>query len=724
VTPALMRATSLEACPTIAAAAAGAPRPRVPRSALILAHDLAAAAAALALAPLLTGRAGIGAGIGRWPLFLALAGGAFLAFGLHRRIWSCTGLGDLGAVVKAATWAVALFAAAVALAGAPAPPHATIVQWLLLVVLLCGARLAWRLIKAQARRARAVALPSAVVPVLLYGCGPLAALFVGALRATPQSGLRVVGIIEDPNTPRGRRVHDVPVLGPPQELDRILAELAVQGIQPRRLVLTRSALSPAMRALAEQPARHGLELHVLPDLLGLGAAAASGGRVEGGARGIARQLGAFARAVRAPAAAPAAPARPRLLVVNRYFDPDPSATAQLLTDLVEALAPRGFAITVLAGRHDYLATGADLPAPAARPGIVVRRLRHTTFGRFSLSGRGLDGLSFAAAAFLALLARARPGDLILAKSDPPLIAVVAWLAAWLTGARLVNWCQDLFPETAAVMGLPLARGLAGRALKALRNAALRGAETNVAVSAGMAARLAAAGVPRARLTVIPNWADGEAIRPLAPARNPLRAAWGLGERCVIGYSGNLGRAHAVAPIVELIGLLAADPKILFLVIGAGSGHRELRTRLARAGRANVVFQPHQERARLPHSLTAPDLHLVTLHPEWEGLVMPSKLYGALAAGRPVVFIGDPAGDCGRLVGAGPGLVAPPDAMPALAAELQALARDPARLARMGAAARRAYEAMPKAACVNAWFRCLDAAARPAPAALPEAAGAD
>ena len=148
---------------------------------------------------------------------------------------------------------------------------------------------------------------------------------------------------------------------------------------------------------------------------------------------------------------------------------------------------------MLAGRHGYLNTGAVLPARAWRAGIEVRRLPHTGFGRFSLPGRALDGATFAASAFLALLVRARPGDVILAKTDPPLISVLAWLAARLTGARLVNWCQDLFPETAAAMGLRSRGGPLGGALRALRNASLRGAEMNVALSPGMAARLAAAG---------------------------------------------------------------------------------------------------------------------------------------------------------------------------------------------------------------------------------------
>jgi colanic acid biosynthesis glycosyl transferase WcaI len=590
------------------------------------------------------------------------------------------------------------------------------------------------------------------VPVLLYGCGPLASLFVGAVQSTPGANLRVVGIVDDAGTPRGRSVHHVPVLGGPQDLDRIIADLAVQGIHPQRLVLTRTAdgLSPEALLFAEHcRARHGVELHFLPDLLGLpaGAVASAAARAPAARerayirarRPVELALSALALLVRKPGlllrsrtlrkvsfgqeldrleldpARPDETGRQRLLVVNRFFHPDTSATSQLLTDLVDALDRRGFAVTVLTGRHGYLNTGAVLPAREWRGGVEVRRLRHTGFGRFSLPGRTLDGATFAAGAFLALLTRARPGDVILAKTDPPLISVLAWLAARLTGARLVNWCQDLFPETAAALGLPCARGPLGTTLRALRNASLRGAEMNVALCPGMAARLAAERVPRERLTVIPNWADGELIRPQAPQDNPLRAAWGLGERFVIGYSGNLGCAHAVDPLVELMTLLEDAPGLVFLFIGAGSGYRALRTAIAGRRVENVVFRPYQDRTRLPLTLTAPDVHLVTLRPEWEGLVMPSKLYGALAAGRPVVFIGDPEGDVARIVRAGPGLVARPDRMPALAAKIRALRRDPARLARMGAAARRAYEACPRDASLDAWTRCLRAVARPAAA---------
>ena len=128
-------------------------------------------------------------------------------------------------------------------------------------------------------------------------------------------------------------------------------------------------------------------------------------------------------------------------------------------------------------------------------------------------------------------------------------------------------------------------------------------------------------------------------------------------------------------MVELITLLADEPKLAFLFIGAGSGYGALRAAIAERRLENVVFRPYQDRAQLPLSLTAPDLHLVTLRPECEGLVMPSKLYGALAAGRPIVFIGDPEGDTARIVRDGPGLVASPEEIPALAAQIRALRRE-------------------------------------------------
>jgi glycosyltransferase involved in cell wall biosynthesis len=340
----------------------------------------------------------------------------------------------------------------------------------------------------------------------------------------------------------------------------------------------------------------------------------------------------------------------------------------------------------------------------------VRRLWATRSGRRCLPGRALDYATFCGSAFGALLASARPGDVILAKTDPPLLSVAAWAAARVKGARLVTWCQDLFPEVAAAIGLGFAAGSGGRVLRTLRNASLRGAAMNVAVCERMAERLRAEGIPADRITVIHNWADGSRVRPLAPDDNRLRQQWDLGDHFVIGYSGNLGRVHEVETLVELMDALGDEPELVFLLIGAGAGYQRLKERAGERGLGNLMLRPYQPSERLGESLTAPDLHLVTLRPDCEGLVMPSKLYAALAAGRPVLAIGDPSGDVARIVRAHrAGLVVAPGEAVAAAAAIRALRRDPERLARMGASARAAYEHLySREASLAAWHQCLHA----------------
>ena len=340
----------------------------------------------------------------------------------------------------------------------------------------------------------------------------------------------------------------------------------------------------------------------------------------------------------------------RVIGVNRFYAPDHSATAQLLTDLAEHLAAAGVHVTVVTSRQRYDDAKAELPATEVRHGVTVRRVWTSRFGRHWLPGRLIDYVSFYVAALIALLRLTRRGDTVLAKTDPPLISVVAWLAAWIRGARLVNWCQDLFPEVAASLGLRWAAGPVGRELRRLRNRSLRAAELNVALCERMAKHLMMEGVPSERITVIHNWADGELIRPISREHNGLHREWGLEGRRVIGYSGNLGRAHDLAAMQAFVTAMSeADPALLFLFIGGGAGFAELQAWARNRRFANVMFRPYQPRERLAESLSVPDAHLVSLDPACEGLMMPSKLYGVLAAGRPLIVLGDPEGSVGSLV---------------------------------------------------------------------------
>ncbi|WP_206171483.1 glycosyltransferase family 4 protein [Thiorhodococcus mannitoliphagus] len=276
------------------------------------------------------------------------------------------------------------------------------------------------------------------------------------------------------------------------------------------------------------------------------------------------------------------------------------------------------------------------------------------FGRTGLVGRGVDYLSFYLSAAWRLRRLVRPDDLVVAMTDPPLLSV---LVRWaLVGRRVtqVNWLQDLFPEVASALQLRLASGSFGRMLQRWRDVSLRAAALNVVIGERMAERVREAGVTPERVRVIHNWADDEAIRPLSPAANPLRHEWGLTDAFVLGYSGNLGRAHDVATVLEAAEVLHADPgvdgqRVVLLFIGSGHQLLELRAESVRRGLDTVQFRPYQPRERLSESLGVADVHWISLRPALEGLIVPSKFYGIAAAGRPVLFVGDHDGEIARLL---------------------------------------------------------------------------
>lgn len=413
-----------------------------------------------------------------------------------------------------------------------------------------------------------------------------------------------------------------------------------------------------------------------------------------------------------------APARARCVVfVNRYFSPDISATSQMLSDLAFGLARRGWRVRVVTSRQRYDDPGARLPAREVIDGVEVVRVATTRFGRASLPGRAVDYLTFYLSAAWTLVRSVRPGDVVVAKTDPPLLSILTSPIARLRRASAVNWLQDLFPEIAA--GVGLGGGAAARpffaALARLRDASLRGAACNVVLGERMRRLVLARGIPEDAIRIVHNWADGARIRPVAPQSNRLRREWGLDGRFVVGYSGNLGRAHEFATMLAAIEATAsAAVPVTWLFIGGGSAFVELEAEVRARGLAHVVFKPYQPRERLAESLSAADVHLVSLRPELEGLIVPSKYYGIAAAGRPTIFIGDAQGEIARIISsADAGLTVAPGDGPALARSVLDLAADPERAAAMGQRAREDFDGrFDVERAIASWTAVLEQAARP------------
>lgn len=394
--------------------------------------------------------------------------------------------------------------------------------------------------------------------------------------------------------------------------------------------------------------------------------------------------------------------------INRFFHPHHSATSQLLSDLSFHLAERGASVCVITAQVRYRDAPCVLPAFEVVRGVAVRRVATTRFGMTRLVMRALDCLPFYVFATLEVLRRARRGDVIVAKTDPPLIGVFAIAAARLRGARFVNWLQDVFPEVAAGVGVTLAKRPVGPLIAAVRDCSLRAADCNVALGERMADFVVSRGVDRKRVSVIHNWADDEAITPIPASTNRFAAQFGLHNRFVVGYSGNLGRAHHFDTVLDAADLLRHDPRVMFLVIGYGIQLAAVKEAAARRGLSAFLFLPYQPRERLAHTLNAAHLHLVTLSPKMEGLIVPSKFYGIAAAGRPVAFVGDKDGEIARIISRhGCGRAFATGESAGLADYIRTLAGDPEEAARQGGNARAALERhYSRAAAFGLWRKML------------------
>jgi len=384
----------------------------------------------------------------------------------------------------------------------------------------------------------------------------------------------------------------------------------------------------------------------------------------------------------------------RVFFLNRYFFPDHSATSQILSQLAFGLAETGWKVHIVTSQQLYDDPNARLAAQEIIHGVVVHRIAGTQFGRTALLGRAIDYLSFYVAAWRLLLATADRGDILVPMTDPPLLSIIGMRVARRRRAHLVNWLQDIYPEIAAVLNVPMIKGPVASLLSSVRNASLKAADANVVVGERMAETLRTLGVASDHISVIPNWCDDEQITPVAIADNPLRKQMQLENKFVVGYSGNLGRAHEFETLLAAAERLKNNPHIVFLFIGAGY-HTDALTRSvnARGLTDRFRFLPYQHNDVLKYSLSIPDIHWISLKPEVEGLIVPSKFYGIAAAGRPIIAITAKDGEIARLVKAeNCGVIVEPGDSNALADAIIHLSTDAKATAEMGWRARAMLDA--------------------------------
>jgi glycosyltransferase involved in cell wall biosynthesis len=321
----------------------------------------------------------------------------------------------------------------------------------------------------------------------------------------------------------------------------------------------------------------------------------------------------------------------RLLVLNQYFPPDVASTAKCVAQLANYLG-RFFAVTVLAGRPSYSPTQRHpfyLLRHERVGNIVVERVGSTALPRYRMKWRLSNYLSYLTLALVRGLMI--PTDIVLTMTDPPLACVVGALIARRWGCPFIYNIRDLHPDMALAAGLIRPGPLTER-WEQLHRWALSQAVKVIVLGEDMKERLEAKGVLEEKIVVIHNWSD---LYPLPPSNNPFKEELRCGFPFVAMHAGNLGFYGAWETLLKAAQWVAGEG-IGLIFVGEGTYKAQL---LAIAdGAANVRFLPYRPEEQVPFVLASPDLHIVTIKHGFEGLVVPSKLYPILAAGKPVLAV--------------------------------------------------------------------------------------
>ncbi len=345
--------------------------------------------------------------------------------------------------------------------------------------------------------------------------------------------------------------------------------------------------------------------------------------------------------------------KPRLLVLNQYYWPGVEATAQLLTELCEALA-EDLDVTVVTGQ---LHGQEEQPHRSVRNGVEIVRVPSTSFERSKLFARASNYATYLTSALVRGLRGRRP-DVVLCMTDPPIVANIALMVARRFRVPVVVISQDVFPEI-AVQLKRLENPVVMSLLRGLVGLYLRRADRIVAIGDTMRRRLEEKGAPAERMLVIPNWIDTTRLGPLDKSNHWSRS-WGVDEKFVVMHSGNVGHAQDLDSLIRAGTFLRDLDDLLIMIIGMGARHAELVALAELHEVDQVQFLYYQSRGVLPQSLSAADVHVVGLAAGLAGYVVPSRLYGILAVGRPVIVAADPESETAQLVTeVGCGIVVPP-----------------------------------------------------------------
>jgi glycosyltransferase involved in cell wall biosynthesis len=385
----------------------------------------------------------------------------------------------------------------------------------------------------------------------------------------------------------------------------------------------------------------------------------------------------------------------RIVLVCQHFYPEMVSTGIHMTELTTRLTELGWDVTVYCAKPSWGAE-ADERQPVDKEivyeGVRVRRVWTVGRHRGSLVSRGIFAVSFMFAVAGRLLADRGGYDGLVITTNPPFLGVLGWFLARLLKKPYMLIVYDVYPDIAIKLGILSPRSLLTRGWALATRLMLGGASVLVVIGRDMA-EIVRKKVPRnfrGNLVLIPNWSDERHVRPVPSAQNPFREQHQLDHHFVVQYAGRLGRTHNVESLLDAARLLS-NTNVVFQFIGDGWKKDRLESLASELGLDNVRFLPYQPMDCLPQMLSAADLAVVCLESAFSGLSVPSKAYGVMAAGTPILGLLDPDSEIGRVInetGCGVTLTDPDGNR--IAAFIRDLMVDPTKRSSMGEAGRQAF----------------------------------
>jgi len=338
-----------------------------------------------------------------------------------------------------------------------------------------------------------------------------------------------------------------------------------------------------------------------------------------------------------------------LLLVTQVYLPDPASVGQHMADTAEEMVRRGWKVTVLTSGRGYDDPTQIFHARENMNGVDVVRLPFSSFGKKTIAHRLLGQGLFCVQAVLRGLFLKKL-DSILVTTSPPIGGMVGWLISVLRGTPFNFWVMDLNPDQAIAQGIVSETSIPAKVFDWLNRRLLNRATAVIAMDRFMVKNLEKKVSPLDdKMHIIAPWPMEDSLEIIPKADNPFLEKHGLTGKFVLMYSGNHSPVHPLSTFISAARELADDDRIVFAFIGGGKAKQEVDDFIAADSPENVISLPYQPLDQIKYSLSAADVHLVSMGAPMIGCVHPCKFYGAMSLAKPVLYLGPTGSHIGEII---------------------------------------------------------------------------